>query len=99
MAEITIKIVSTGEEIPISEISLDLVTGEELIKELIANEFLGPVSKLPQKRCDGSQGYYGIVNMQGQKLNISGEPCNIPLSELGIKDGDTIRIVAVSCCA
>ena len=98
MAEITIKIVRTGEEIPISEISLDLVTGEELIQALVASGVIRPESELP-KRCDGSQGYYGIVNMQGQKLNISGEPCNIPLSELGFKDGDTIRIVAVSCCA
>ena len=73
MAEITIKIVRTGEEIPISEISLDLVTGEELIQELIANEILEPVSKLPQKRCDGSQGYYLIVNMQGFQPQPSGQ--------------------------
>ena len=53
MAEITIKIVSTGEEIPISEISLDLVTGEELIQELIANEFLGPVLSCHKKDVTG----------------------------------------------
>ena len=99
MAEITIKIVSTGEEIPISDISLDLITGEELIEELVAMKLLRPESELPPKRCDGSHGYYGIVNMQGQKLNSNEGPCKIPLSELGFKDGDTIRIVAVGCCA
>lgn len=99
MAEITIKIVSTGEVIPISDINLELVTGEELIQELVAYEIIRPESELPPKRCDGSHGYYGIVNMQGQKLNSSEEPCKIPLSELGFKDGDTIRIVAVGCCA
>lgn len=99
MAEITIKIAHTGEEIPISNINLELVTGEELIHELVAGEVIRPESELPPKRCDGTHGYYGIVNMQGQKLNSSEEPCKIPLSELGFKDGDTIRIVAVGCCA
>lgn len=99
MAEITIKIVHTGEVIPICDISLDLVTGEELIQGLVALKMIRPESELPPKRCDGLHGYYGIVNMQGQKLNSSEEPCNIPLSKLGFKDGDTIRILTVGCCA
>lgn len=99
MALITIKIGHTGEEIPINDISLDLVTGEELIQWLVAIGSIRPESELPPKSCDGSHGYYGIINMQGRKLNSSGEPCKIPLSELGFKDGDTIRIIAVGCCA
>lgn len=70
-----------------------------MIQALVDAGVLNPEFALPRKRCDGSLGYYGILNKQGEKLNTHDEPCISLLSELGFEDGDTIRIIAVGCCA
>ena len=48
MADIIIKNVITGEEISLSEVELDQLTGHDLIEQLIGGGVLVPESQLPQ---------------------------------------------------
>ena len=63
MPEIAVKLGNTGEDVPITDIDIDKVTGEDLIYQLVTYGILRPESELPPKNFDGTHGYYGIVNM------------------------------------
>ena len=80
MAELTLKIINTGETIPVSDLELGQVTNEKLLSELIAAGYLYYEDGCPE---------YRIMNPQNSP--VLG---NSSLSHIGFCDGDTIRIVA-----
>ena len=83
MANLTIVVATTREEIFLTDVNLDMVTQKELIDSLVQNDVLEP---------------YGdsIKWMMIDKLHhVPIREEDIPLSKLGFVDGDTIIIVAV----
>ena len=88
MADIIIKNVITGEEISLSEVELDQLTGHDLIEQLIGGGVLVPESQLPQNV--GIPTLYRLVDKNGIML----EPFDPrTLEEIGYLCGDIIRII------
>ena len=99
MASLIVKITYSGECFEIPDLNLKQITPIQVIDELVSAEILCPESELPKKRCDGSSGYYGVLDKSGCKINSHDDLADKPLCEYGFEDGDTLRIVTVGCCA
>ena len=85
MAELTLKIL-TGEEIILSEIDLNTITSHNLIHQLIEAEIL------PYEESEYGYPLYRIIDPQGCPIID-----DISLAEVGLKNGDSLRIIARSC--
>ena len=91
--------ISLGDLYEYDDVDFDEFSPKKIIDDLIQSEILIPESELPPKRCDGSNGYYGVLNNNNEKINTNKFPCNKPLSAYGFEDGDTLRVIVVGCCA
>ena len=90
MADITVKNLITGEEISLSDVDLDQLTGRDLIEQLIGGGVLVPESQLPQAADGTPTVYYALLDKNGAKLKPADSRT---LAELGYVDGDTIGII------
>ena len=88
MADITVKNIVNGDEIPLGDVDLDQLTGRDLIEQLIGGGVLVPESQFLEK-VHGTFGY-ALLDKNGAKLE-SDDPRK--LAEIGYTDGDTVRIV------
>lgn len=86
MAELTLKYCMTGEEIILSEIDLNTITSHDLIHQLIEAEIL------PYEESEYGYPLYRIIDPQGCPIID-----DISLAEVGLKNGDSLRIIARGC--
>lgn len=80
MAKLTVKIIHTGEELEVKDIDLSQTTPRQLIDELIKFGYLAV--------CFHNADY-SILNTYGSLV----ADLNLTFEQLGIADGDTIRII------
>lgn len=82
MAEITIRISNTGENIPTTDIPLDEVTNDELLAQLVECGFID------------DNDLYGCHCWRVLDSDRCPVLETVTLAEIGIKDGDTLTIMA-----
>jgi len=80
MANITLDIANTGEQVPVNDVDLDTVTNTVLLTELVT------AGQVPLLGTDMEYKMVGKTNMPVTETAT--------LSSLGFVDGDTIKIVA-----
>ena len=85
-AELTIVLPNTHEEIILSEIDLNAITGEDLIHQLIEAEIL------PYEKSEYGYPQYRIYIKQGCEIID-----DISLAEAGVREGNSLKIFARGC--
>jgi hypothetical protein len=80
MANVTLNIANTGEQVPVNDVNLDSVTNTELITNAISAGILPSLGE----------------NMEYKMVGKTNTPITetATLSSLGFADGETIKIVA-----
>ena len=80
MANITLDIANTGEQVPVNDVNLNSVTNTGLISDALSAGIVQPL---------GADMEYKMVGKTNMPITETGT-----LASLGFVDGDTIKIVA-----